>query len=72
MTRAWIALAAALLAAGLQPGSARAQGAIIETLDDLLNVPQAPGFRGALPPRVDLTANIPPAASQGTTGSCVS
>jgi hypothetical protein len=56
----------------LAPGSALAQGAIIETLDDLVNVPQAPGFRGALPPRVDLTANIPTPGQQGGSGSCVS
>jgi hypothetical protein len=72
MRRAWMFLPVVLLAASLPFGSARAQGAIIETLDDLANVPAAPGFRGALPPRVDLTANIPPPASQGSSGSCVS
>jgi hypothetical protein len=53
---------------------ARAQGtgAIIETLDELVDVPRAQGFRGALPPRMDLTATIPPPGNQGTSGSCAS
>jgi hypothetical protein len=72
MRRVWILIAITLLAAGSPPGSARAQGAIIETLDDLMNVPQAPGFRGALPARVDLAANIPTPGTQGSSGSCVS
>jgi hypothetical protein len=51
---------------------ARAQGAILETLEELHDVPRAPEFRGVLPGRVDLTANIPPPGDQGPTSSCAS
>ena len=49
-----------------------AQGAIIETLDDLQKVPTPPEFRGALPARIDLSATVPPPGEQGPTGSCTS
>jgi hypothetical protein len=51
---------------------ARAQGAIIETLEQLQAVPKAPEFRGVLPPRVDLSPTVPPPKDQGPTGSCAS
>jgi Papain family cysteine protease len=54
------------------PVSAWAQGAIIETLDELQKVPTPPEFRGVLPARIDLSATIPPPADQGPTGSCTS
>src|SRR5258707_9078982 len=56
----------------LLPSPVRAQGAIIETLDDLLNRPDAPAFRGTLPSRIDLTASLPAPGNQGPTGSCTS
>ena len=56
----------------LLPSPVRAQGAIIETLDDLLNRPDAPAFRGTLPARIDLTATLPAPGNQGPTGSCTS
>jgi C1A family cysteine protease len=68
MTRALL-LVLFLLSA---PIVARAQGAIIETLDDLKNVPEPPGLRGDLPMRVDLTGKIPPPRTQVDTSTCVS
>ena len=56
----------------LLPVSAWPQGAIIETLEELQNVPNPPEFRDVLPARVDLSANIPPPGDQGGTGSCAS
>lgn len=54
------------------PHDARAQGAIIETLEQLQDIPRAPEFRGVLPPRVDLSSTIPPPKTQGQSGSCTS
>ncbi|SED43284.1 Papain family cysteine protease [Rhizobiales bacterium GAS191] len=62
-------LAAAFL---LLPAAARAQGAIIETMEDLKNRPEPQGFRGALPAQVSLAATLPPPGNQNPTGSCVS
>jgi len=56
----------------LAPASARAQGAIIETLEELRDIPNPPDFRATLPPRVDLTATLPPPGNQGPSGSCAS
>ncbi len=61
-----------LLVIALLPMSARTQGAIIETLEELQKVPTPPEFRGVLPPRIDLSATIPPPGDQGPTGSCAS
>ena len=46
-----------------------AQGAIIETLDDLKNVPEPPRMRGDLPMRVDLAGKMPPPRTQANTGT---
>jgi hypothetical protein len=54
------------------PDDARAQGAIIETLEQLKDIPSAPEFRGALPPRFDVSSNIPPPKDQGPSGTCTS
>jgi hypothetical protein len=54
------------------PAPARAQGAIIETLEDLRDRPEPPGFRGTLPARVDLSATLPSPGDQGVSGSCTS
>ena len=64
-----VLLAAALL---LSPAPALAQGAIIETMEDLPDRPEPPAFRGALPDHIDLSATLPPPRDQGSTGSCVS
>jgi hypothetical protein len=56
----------------LLPISAWAQGAIIETLEELKAVPNPPEFRDALPARIDLSATVPPPGDQGQTGSCAS
>ena len=56
----------------LASSPARAQGAIIESLADLGDRPDAPAFRGTLPPRVDLSATLPPPGIQGPSGSCTS
>jgi Papain family cysteine protease len=58
--------------AALWPVSGRAQGAIIQTLDELQQVPSPPEFRGVLPARIDLSATVPPPGDQGPTGSCTS
>jgi C1A family cysteine protease len=49
-----------------------AQGAILETLDDLRGAREPAGYRGNAPDRVDLSAKMPVARSQGATSSCVS
>jgi Papain family cysteine protease len=54
------------------PGRAFAQGAILETLDDLRGVPQPAGYRGNAPDRVDLSPKLPPARAHGNTSTCVS
>jgi hypothetical protein len=51
---------------------AHAQGAIIETLDQLRDVPRAPEFRGVLPAHVDISSTVPPPLDQGPSGSCTS
>jgi C1A family cysteine protease len=56
----------------LAPSPALAQGAILETMEDLAARPEAPSFRGTLPAQVDLSATLPPPGDQGATGSCVS
>jgi Papain family cysteine protease len=65
-------IAALSLLAALPTAKASAQGAIIETLEDLRDIPEPPGFRGALPARIDLSSTLPPPGNQGTTGSCTS
>jgi C1A family cysteine protease len=72
MNRALIVGSAMLLLLNTAPPSAHAQGAIIETLEDLVNIPQAPGFRGSLPAFADLISTVPPPADQGSSGSCTS
>ena len=68
MTRALLLVLSLLCA----PSAASAQGAVIETLDDLQHVPEPPGVRGDLPMRVDLTGTIPPPRTQDATSTCVS
>ena len=72
MKRSAILILAGLLAVALWPAYARAQGAIIETLEDLRDVPHAPEFRGVLPARIDLPATVPRPGDQGPSGSCTS
>ncbi len=54
------------------PHAAFAQGAILEALDDLRDTPEPAGFRGTVPPRVDLSSKMPAVRSQFTTSTCVS
>ena len=54
------------------PASAWAQGAIVETLEELRAVPEPPETRGPMPEKVDLSSGIPPPRSQGATSTCVS
>jgi C1A family cysteine protease len=54
------------------PQSAIAQGAILETLDDLPAAPRAGTIQGKLPERVDLSPRMPLARSQSATSTCVS
>jgi C1A family cysteine protease len=61
-----------LLLAGGLPRSVQAQGAIIETLDEVVGVPPAPAFRGTLPKFADLSGTVPTPGNQGPSGSCVS
>jgi hypothetical protein len=72
MSRFIAAVTISLLPLLLAHHPARAQGAIIETLDDLLDVQAPPAFRGALPTHVDLSATIPLPRAQGSTSSCTS
>jgi C1A family cysteine protease len=66
--KALVALAALLLS----PHPAFAQGAILETLEDLGSIRSPESFRGTLPGRMDLSARMPPVRSQAPTGTCVS
>lgn len=72
MIRACMLILANLLLLAPSMGHARAQGAIIETLDELRNVRRPPDFRGVLPGRVDLRSTLPPPGDQGPTASCTS
>ena len=54
------------------PIAARAQGAIIETMDALRDAASPPEFRGTLPSQLDLSGTLPPPRSQANTLSCVS
>src|SRR5262249_36772738 len=56
----------------LTPTPLWAQGAIIETPEELAGRPEAPAFSGALPARIDLSATLPPPANQGGAGDCTS
>jgi C1A family cysteine protease len=58
-------------AAVLSPLAAFAQGAILETLDQVKDIPDAPATREMLPARADVT-NIPPPRDQADASSCVS
>lgn len=49
-----------------------AQGAILETLDDLHGAPEPAGYRGTVPERVDLSSRLPAVRGQGGTSTCVS
>jgi hypothetical protein len=72
MKRSCILVLANLLLLAPPMAQAHAQGAIIESLEELRGVPRAPDFRGTLPARIDLTATVPPPGDQGPTGSCTS
>lgn len=65
-----VPMAAAILAAGI--GSALAQGAIEETLEELGPAVRPIQVRSVLPKQVDLSATVPPPRSQGATKSCTS
>jgi C1A family cysteine protease len=56
----------------LVPAAASAQGAMVETLDEVRQRPEPPEYRGLLPASVDLTSNIPAPRDQGDTSSCTS
>jgi C1A family cysteine protease len=62
-------IAGALLAL---PHAALAQGALVETFDELRSAQAPAAFRGVAPERVDLSSKMPPARSQGSTSTCVS
>jgi C1A family cysteine protease len=54
------------------PCRAFAQGAILETLDDLHGAPEPAGYRGTAPERVDLSSRLPAVRGQGGTSTCAS
>src|SRR6476619_5569338 len=58
-------------AALLSPLCALAQGAMLETLDQVKNIPDAPATREVLPQRADIT-NVPPPRDQADAAACVS
>jgi hypothetical protein len=49
----------------------RGQGLILDTEDDLANIPRAPDYRAFLPDRVDLSDRLPTPRDQGNQNSCV-
>ena len=61
-----------LFATLMMPVGAHAQGAVIETMDDLAGRPGPPGFRGQLPAQVSLAASLPAPRDQGIAQSCTS
>jgi C1A family cysteine protease len=55
------------------PCRASAQGAILETLDDLRGARREPAsYRGNTPDHVDLSPRMPPSRQHGNTSTCVS
>jgi C1A family cysteine protease len=56
----------------LWPTLAWAQGAAIETLDDVAQAPVAEAYRDVLPQKVDLSDAFGPPRSQGPTETCTS
>ena len=60
------------LAPSLAASLAFAQGAIVESLDDVRGAPEAPAFRGLPPGAVDISASLPPPMSQGDAETCTS
>jgi C1A family cysteine protease len=56
----------------LAPSQLWAQGAVIETLEELAGRPEPPGFREVLPAHTDLSATLPSPADQGVAGACTS
>jgi C1A family cysteine protease len=58
-------------AALLSPPCAFGQGAIVETLDQVKSIPDAPAAREILPARAEVT-NLPPPRDQADASSCVS
>ncbi len=70
MSRLLLAVLFAVLFA--LPRAAFAQGAIIETLDDLRGAPEPAGYRGTPPEHVDISSKLPVVRSQGGTSTCVS
>ena len=49
----------------------RGHGLILDTEDDLENIPRAPDYRAFLPERVDLSGSFPTPGDQGKQNSCV-
>ena len=72
MKSIWTIATILLLLTGGLTQRALAQGAIIETLDDVADVPQAPAFRGTLPRFADVSGTVPAPGNQGPSGSCSS
>jgi C1A family cysteine protease len=54
------------------PSAAFAQGAILETLDEVRDAGAPISYRGSIPERVDLPSRMPPVRSQAATSTCVS
>ncbi len=52
--------------------AAFAQGALLETLDELRGASEPLSYRGTAPDRLDLSSKLPPVRSQGGTSTCVS
>lgn len=64
-------IVAIVLALVLAPTGVRAQGAVIETLDDLRQAKDPPEYRSVVPRRAEVP-NVPPPREQADTGSCTS
>jgi C1A family cysteine protease len=52
--------------------AAQAQGAILETMDQLAGKPSPPTFRAPLPRKIDISATLPAPRTQADTSTCTS
>jgi len=60
------------LAGVLWAVAAQAQGAILETMEDLAGRPSPPAFRAQLPRKADISGTLPAPRSQADTSTCTS
>jgi hypothetical protein len=61
-----------VVALSIAASLARAQGTLLQTLDDVRGAPYAPTSRGVLPASIDISASLPTPGAQGDTDTCTS